>query len=110
MLHIKRNIGSEEVHEKVKAKKEYCRLVYNDRVDENYDRYEIAKKEAKKTVREVNLAAFDDMYKRLDTKERKLGMYKLARVRERKTRDLNQVRCIKDGNENVLALENVDKD
>ncbi|TQD77544.1 hypothetical protein C1H46_036898 [Malus baccata] len=50
------------------------------------------------------------MYKRLDTKEGELDIYKLARAREKKTRDLNQVRCIKDEDGKVLDTENVVKD
>ena len=37
-------------------------------------------------------------------------MYKLAKARERKTRDLNQVKCIKDENQNVLVNEGVIKE
>ncbi|XP_070667542.1 uncharacterized protein [Malus domestica] len=77
---------------------------------ENGERYRIAKKEAKKVVREAKLVAFDDMYKRLDTKEIELDIYKLARAREKKTRELNQVRCIKDENGKVLVTENAVKD
>ena len=61
-------------------------------------------------MREAKLVAYDDMYKRLDTKEGELDIYKLARVREKKTKDLNQVRCIKDENRKVLAIKNTVKD
>ncbi|KAM1491938.1 hypothetical protein ACFX10_023920 [Malus domestica] len=101
---------NEEVQTKVKAKKECCKTLYKDRTDENGERYRRAKQEAKKAVREAKLAAYDDMYKRLDTKERELDIYKLARAREKKTRDLNQVRCIKDEDGNVLATKNAVKD
>ena len=59
---------------------------------------------------QVKLAVIDDMYKILDTKEEELNIYKLARARERKTRDLNQVWCIKDENGNVIATKNAVKD
>ncbi|KAM1087697.1 hypothetical protein ACFX2B_013050 [Malus domestica] len=101
---------NEEVQAKVKAKKECCKALYKDRTDENGERYRKAKQEAKKTVREAKLAAYDDMYKRLDTKEGELDIYKLARAREKKTNDLNQVRCIKDEDGKVLATENAVKD
>ncbi|KAM1052392.1 hypothetical protein ACFX2A_034585 [Malus domestica] len=60
---------NEEVQTKVKAKKECCKALYNDRTDENGER-----------------------------------------AREKKTRDLNQVRCIKDEDGKVLATENAVKD
>ncbi|KAM1519455.1 hypothetical protein ACFX1Z_022250 [Malus domestica] len=101
---------NEEVQTKVKAKKECCKALYKDRTDENGERYRRAKQEAKKALREAKLAAYDDMYKRLDTKEGELDIYKLARAREKKTRDLNQVRCIKDEDGKVLATENAVKD
>ncbi|KAM2120441.1 hypothetical protein ACFX1Q_018374 [Malus domestica] len=101
---------NEEVQTKVKAKKECCKALYKDKTDENDERYRRAKQEAKKAVREAKLAAYDDMYKRLDTKEGELDIYKLARVREKKARDLNQVRCIKDEDGKVLATENAVKD
>ncbi|KAM1231943.1 hypothetical protein ACFX2G_042792 [Malus domestica] len=101
---------NEEVQTKVKAKKECCKALYKDRTDENGERYRKAKQEAKKAVREAKLAAYDDMYKRLDTKEGELDIYKLARAREKKTMDLNQVRCIKDEDGKVLATENAVKD
>ncbi|KAM2890269.1 hypothetical protein COP2_008711 [Malus domestica] len=101
---------NEEVQTKVKAKKECCKALYKDMTDENGERYRKAKQEAKKAVREAKLAAYDDMYKRLDTKQGELDIYKLARARGKKTRDLNQVRCIKDEDGKVLATENVVKD
>lgn len=61
-------------------------------------------KEAKKAVREAKLVAFDNAYKRLDTKEGELEIYKLARVRERKTSDLNQIKCIKIENWKCLRM------
>ncbi|KAM1611225.1 hypothetical protein TB2_000020 [Malus domestica] len=101
---------NEEVQTMVKAKKECCKALYKDRTDENGEKYRKAKQEAKKAVREAKLAAYDDMYKRLDTKEGELDIYKLARAREKKTRDLNQVMCIKDEDGKVLATENAVKD
>ncbi|KAM1776975.1 hypothetical protein ACFX14_043659 [Malus domestica] len=65
---------NEEVQTKVKAKKECCKALYKDRTDENGERYRKAKQEAKKAVREAKLAAYDDMYKRLDTKEGELDI------------------------------------
>ncbi|KAM2034228.1 hypothetical protein ACFX16_037465 [Malus domestica] len=54
---------NEEVQTKVKAKKECCKALYNDKTDENGERYRIAKQEAKKVMREAKLATYDDMYK-----------------------------------------------
>ena len=47
--------------------------------------------------------AYDDLYRRLSTKEGEKDVYKIARIRERKKRDLNQVKCIKDEMDQLLV-------
>ena len=47
--------------------------------------------------------AFDRLYHRLGTKEGEKEVFKLARARERKTRDLGVVRYIKDEEGKVLT-------
>jgi len=47
--------------------------------------------------------AFDRLYHRLEIKEGEKEIFKLARARERKTRDLRVVRCIKDENGKMLS-------
>jgi hypothetical protein len=39
---------------------------------------------------------YKDLCQRLSTKEGEKDIYRMARVRERKTRDFNQIKCIKD--------------
>ena len=48
---------------------------------------------------------YDELYEKLGTKEGEMGVYKLAKIRERKTRDLNQVKCIKDEADRVLVKD-----
>ena len=47
--------------------------------------------------------AFDRLHHRLGSKEREREVFKLARARERRTRDLGVVRCIKDEEGKVLT-------
>ena len=61
-------------------------------------RYKKAKKVAKKAVAVAKSLAYDRLYQKLATKEG----FKLARARERRTRDLGVVRCIKDEDGKVL--------
>ena len=44
-------------------------------------------------------------YQRLSTKEGEKDIYRMARARDRKTRDFNQVKCIKDEREQLLVKE-----
>jgi hypothetical protein len=48
--------------------------------------------------------AYKDLYQHFNTKGEK-DMYRMARVRERKTRDFNQAKCIKDETERLSVKE-----
>ena len=56
-------------------------------------------------VSNAKLKAYDDLYNRLDTKEGKKDIYKLAKLRERKTKDFNYIKCVKGEDERVLIKE-----
>jgi hypothetical protein len=47
--------------------------------------------------------AYTEMYRKLDMKEDENDVYKMAKLRERKTRDFNQVKCIKDEADRLLV-------
>ena len=65
-------------------------------------RYKAVKKVAKKAVAVAKSLAYDRLYHRLGTKEGEKEVFKLARVRERRTRNLDVVKCIRDENGKVL--------
>jgi len=81
---------NEEVKEKVKEKKEAYANVMNSGTEEEREirrvRYKAAKKVAKKVAAVAKNMAFDRLYPRLETKKGEKEVFKLARVRERKTR------------------------
>ncbi|KAJ1253571.1 hypothetical protein BS78_K232400, partial [Paspalum vaginatum] len=66
---------------------------------------QVAKKIAKRAVSEAKGKAYDDLYQRLSTKGGEKDVYKMARIRDRKTRNLNQVKCIKDARDQLLVKE-----
>lgn len=54
---------------------------------------------------EAKHKAYDDLYRKLGTREGEKDVYKLARMRERKSRDLDHVRCIKSDDQRVLVKD-----
>ena len=52
-------------------------------------------------VSNVKLKAYDDLYNRLDTNEGEKTIYKLAKLRERKTKDFNYIKCVKGEDESL---------
>jgi hypothetical protein len=91
---------NEEV-QKVIKEKECFKPLHLDRSAANIESYKIAKRAAK---------ACDDLYQRLGTKKGEKDIFRLARIRERKTRDINQIKCIKDGTDQLLVRDEEIKD
>jgi hypothetical protein len=60
---------------------------------------------AKNNFRKNLSRMYDWLYQRLGTKEREKDIYRMAKSRERKTRDIIQVKCIKDETEWLLIKD-----
>ncbi|XP_071692145.1 uncharacterized protein [Rutidosis leptorrhynchoides] len=93
---------SEEVQAKVTVKqvrfKELITLRDGPLVDRlrAKERYKEAKIEAKKVVSHAKDKAYEELYKRLDSKEGANDIFKIAKARERRRRDLDNIKFIKD--------------
>jgi len=73
----------------------------------SFERYKLAKKEAKKAVQNARAKMYEEVYEKLDTKEIENNTYRIARIRERKTRDLCTVRCVKDEDQKILVRDEI---
>jgi hypothetical protein len=93
------------VQNAIKEKKECFRHMHLDRSVDNVERYRVAKKTAKRVVSEAMGQMFDGLYQRLGTKEGEKDIYMMTKSRERKARDIIQVKCIKDATERLLTKD-----
>nr|GEY37915.1 hypothetical protein [Tanacetum cinerariifolium] len=109
---------SEEVQTKIEAQQARFRelLLCHEGNQEDRamakERYKVAKRKAKIAVAQAKDKAYEDLYKKLDSKEGANDIYMIAKARERKRRDLGNIRggegCItKDGEKQSRRLEKI---
>ena len=70
----------------------------------SFERYKLAK-EVKNAVQNARAKVYRKVYRKMDTKEAEMDIYRIARIRERKTKDLCTVRCVKDEDQKVLVRD-----
>ncbi|XP_071719362.1 uncharacterized protein [Rutidosis leptorrhynchoides] len=69
------------------------------------ERYKEAKREAKKDVARAKEKAYEDLYRKLDSKEGANDIYRIAKARERRRGDLDNIKFIKDEAGQTLVKE-----
>ncbi|KAE8722892.1 Proton gradient regulation 7 isoform 2 [Hibiscus syriacus] len=86
---------NDEIQTKVKTKqtcfKEFIQCNDDEERSRAKQRYKEAKREAKKIVAKAKDKAYEVMYKRLDTKEGQNGIFRLAKSRENRKKDLDSI-------------------
>nr|GEU32216.1 hypothetical protein [Tanacetum cinerariifolium] len=73
------------------------------------ERYKVAKREAKIAVAQAKDKAYENLYNKLDSKEGANDIYRIAKARERKRRDLGNIRYIKDEEGRTIVIEDIRK-
>jgi hypothetical protein len=95
-----------KMHEKQLIKRKECyKYLHHYKSDENIQKYKEDIKNAKKTVSKVRSQVYKELYQKLDTNEEKNDVYNKAKLRERKVRDFNQVKYIKDESNRFLIKD-----
>ncbi|XP_060800080.1 uncharacterized protein LOC132901597 [Neoarius graeffei] len=94
---------NKEVQEIIKEKRLAKKNWDDQRDKESRWLYRETRQKAKRAVAKVKADAYQELYERLETKEGEKDLYRLARQRNRETRDVQQGRVMKDVNGNVLT-------
>jgi hypothetical protein len=89
----------------INEKKKYYKRLHHNMSDENIQKYKEARRNAKKVVSEARGRAYTELYQKLDTKECENDVYKMTKFQEKKTRDFNQVKYIKDEADRLLVKD-----
>ena len=96
---------NEEVQQKAQAKKMAKKRWEVTRLDGDKEYYKQCSKEAKRTVAIAKSEAYDNLYEELDTKEGQQKVFKLAKMRNKSTKDITHIRQIKDERGVVIRKE-----
>ena len=96
---------NDNVQKAINEKKKCYKHLHHNKSDENIQKYKETRRNAKKVVSEARDQAYTELYRKLDTKEGENDVYKMAKLRERKTKDFNQVKYIKDKADRLLVKD-----
>jgi hypothetical protein len=97
---------NDDVQKAINKKKKCYKHLHHNKSDENIQMYKEARRNTNKAVSEARGQTYAELYRKLDMKEGENDVYKMAKLRQRKTKDFNQVKCIKDGADRLLMKDN----
>ena len=96
---------NQDVQEKLKDKKKDKKAWDTNRDDASKLAYKTARKQAKREVAKTRNKAYEEMYKKLETKEGENEVFKIAKQRNRQIKNVQQVRVINSKTEEILMKE-----
>jgi hypothetical protein len=94
-----------KIRKAVRNKRECYRKLGNYRRNKNFKKYKVARRKAKEAVTKARLTIFRDLYEKLDTRDEEKNIYRLARFREKKIRDIGMIKYMKDDYYRVLVKD-----
>jgi hypothetical protein len=97
---------NDDVQKAINKKKECYKRLHHNKSDKTIQKYKEARRNAKKIVNESRGQTYAELYRKLDMKEGENNVYKMTKLRQRKTKDFNQVKYIKDGADRLLMKDN----
>ena len=96
---------NQEVQEKLNDKKKAKKAWDTIRDDASKLAYKTARKQAKREVAKARNKAYEELYEKLETKEGENEVFKIAKQRNRQSKDVQQVRVIKSKTGEILMKE-----
>ena len=98
---------NQEFQEKLKDKKKAKKAWNNIRDDASKLAYTIARKQAKKEVAKSRNKAYEELYKKLETKEGENEVFKIAKQKNRQSKNVQELRGIKSKTGEILMEEKI---
>ena len=95
----------EEVQKRIRDKKEANKKLFEDNADENRANYKRANKQAKKAVAVAKVKAYHKLYEDLDTTEGTKKVLRIAKQKEKSSKDIYQTRQIKSEDGDMLVKD-----
>jgi len=95
----------EEVQKCIRDKKEAKKRLFEDNTDENRTNYKRAKKQAKKVVAVAKAKAYNKLFEDLETTEGTKKVLRIAKQRDKNSKDIYQTRQIKSEDGDVLVKD-----
>ncbi|XP_037803562.1 uncharacterized protein LOC119597969 [Penaeus monodon] len=93
----------DEVQRRISEKKEAKKKLFEDPSEENKAYYKTTKKEAKRAVATAKARAYNQLYEDLDTTEGTKKVLRIAKQRDKNSKDIYQTKWIKNDEGNVLT-------
>ena len=94
---------NDDTRRATKAKEEAFKAYQKDKSEEQHCAYKEANKAAKRAVAIAKEEAYDELYTKLDTREGAKIIYKLAKSRDRRSRDISDIAYVKDEHGTILT-------